>query len=50
MSQIQIIELLREEDPDVILELLELSTDELVDAFTDKIEERIEYLRKQYDL
>jgi hypothetical protein len=45
----QITELLREESPDTILELLEISADELVDTFYDKIEERIDYLRKQYE-
>lgn len=48
-SKQQIVELLRQEDPDTVLELLELSTEELVDAFYDKIEDRIEYLRKQYE-
>lgn len=44
---IHILELLRKEDPDVVIELLELSTDMLVDAFYDRAEERIEYLRNQ---
>lgn len=50
MQQLQqIISLLREENPEVVLELLELSSDELVDAFLEKIEEKFEYLRKQYE-
>lgn len=48
MTKQQILDLLREENPDVVLELLELSTQELIDAFYDKIEERLDYLRSQY--
>jgi hypothetical protein len=49
LNKHQIVDLLRDEDPDVVLELLEISTEELIDAFYDKIDERIEYLRKQYE-
>jgi hypothetical protein len=49
MNKQHLLDLLREEDPDTIVELLELSTEELLDAFYDKIEDKIDYLRKQYD-
>jgi hypothetical protein len=49
MNLLHIIELLREEDPDEVVELLDLSTDQIVDAFLDVVEERIEYLRKFYE-
>ncbi len=49
MTKQQILDLLRDEDPDTLLELLELSTEEILDAFYDKIEERLDYLRKQYE-
>ncbi len=42
-----LLELLRKENPDIVLELLDISTDELVDAFLDKVEERYEYIRNQ---
>ena len=48
MNLIDLIQQLRKEDPDVVLELLNLSTDELVDAFYDKVEERFDYLRNQF--
>jgi len=48
-SKQQIEDLLRQEDPDTVLELLEINSDELVEAFYDKIEDRIEYLRKQFE-
>ena len=49
MTLLQLIELLRNEDPDEVVELLDLSTDMLVDAFLDRVEERSEYLRKFYE-
>lgn len=37
---------LRKQEETTILELLDLTTDELVDAFLEKVEEREEYIRK----
>lgn len=46
---IKILENLRNENPDTIVDLLEISSDELVDCFLDKIEEKWEYLCNQYE-
>ena len=34
-------------DPDVLVELLNISSDELVEGFSDKIEARYQYLMKE---
>lgn len=35
--------IVQNEDPDFIVEILEISTDELLEAFHDKLEEHLEY-------
>lgn len=42
-------EYLRTVDEVALLELLDITTDELLDAFYDKIEERAAYIRKQVE-
>lgn len=40
--------LIEQTDPDVLVELLDLSSEEIAEAFADKIEERLEQLQDQY--
>lgn len=42
-----IADLLRRQDCVTILELLDISEDELVDRFMDKLDERMEYVEQQ---
>jgi hypothetical protein len=44
---IDIAELLRRQDCVTILELLDIDSDELVDRFMDKIEDRADYLERE---
>lgn len=46
----ELLDRLRHEDETYLLELINLSSDELVDAFQDQIFERQEYIRAQYAL
>lgn len=46
----ELLERLKKEDEVYLLELLNVSSDELVDMFEDKIEERQEYIREQLAL
>jgi hypothetical protein len=43
----ELLERLKREDEVYLLELINISPDELVDAFEDKIEDRQEYIRNQ---
>lgn len=47
MSRFELIEILRHTEETILLELLDISSEELVDAFLDKIHERIDYLYEQ---
>lgn len=47
MSRFELIEILRHTEETILLELLDISSEELVDAFLDKIEERLSYLYGQ---
>lgn len=49
MIKIELINLLRNEEETIILELLNLTSDDLVDAFLDKIDERFDYIEQQYE-
>jgi hypothetical protein len=49
MTLQQLINLLRNEDEVLVLEMLDIKTDELIDMFMSKVEERLEYIRKQYE-
>lgn len=44
----ELLALLRNEEETILLELLNITSDELVDAFLDKIEERYDYIERQY--
>ena len=46
----ELLERLKKEDEVYLLELLNLSSEELVDTFQDTIEERQEYIREQLAL
>ena len=43
----ELLERLKREDEVYLLELINISSDELVDMFEDKIHDRQEYIRKQ---
>jgi hypothetical protein len=45
MSKAELLERLRLLDEVSLLELMGINSDDLVDAFTDRIEERIEFIR-----
>jgi len=47
MNKIELIEVLKSTDEVSLLELLEITSEEIVDAFLDKINDRIEYLYSQ---
>jgi hypothetical protein len=49
MSKQELIEELRKVDEVTLLEILEINSSELIDAFLDKIEEKLEYLKLQID-
>lgn len=45
----ELIERLKQEDEVTVLELLEINSDELVDAFLDKLEEKQDYVTAQLE-
>lgn len=47
MSKLELIDILRNTEETILLELLDLSSEEIVDAFLDKIEDRLSYLYGQ---
>lgn len=47
MNKIELIDKLKHTDEVLLLELLEISSEELVDAFLEKINERIEFIYKE---
>lgn len=47
MNKIELIQELKQIDEVTLLELLEINSEDLVDAFLDKIDERIEYIYKE---
>lgn len=47
MNKIELIQELKHLDEVTLLELLEINSEDLVDAFLDKIDERIEYIYKE---
>lgn len=47
MNKIELIEVLKKTDEVSLLELLEITSEDIVDAFLDKINDRIEYLYTQ---
>ena len=40
--------LIEQVDPDLLVELLEISSEELIETFSDKIEDRFDNLLEQY--
>jgi hypothetical protein len=48
MSNAELLELLRDEDEVTLLELLEITSTEIVDAFHDKIIENLDRLYREY--
>ena len=42
--------LIEQTDPDILVELLDLSSEDIAEAFSDKIEERFDQLMEQYFL
>lgn len=49
MNRAELLERLKDLDEVLLLELLEITSEDLVDAFLDKVEEREEYIRGQID-
>ncbi len=49
MNKQELIERLRKTEETLLLELLDISSEELIDAFLDKIDERLEYLVRQLE-
>lgn len=49
MTKTELIQRLRREEETLLLELLDIESDEIVDAFLDKITDRLEYLYGQYE-
>lgn len=49
MTKNDLIEKLKKEDEWTILELLDINSEDLVDAFLDKITERLELVYKHYE-
>ena len=49
MINAELIERLRETDEVLLLELLGITSTEIVDAFLDRIDERNEYIREQLE-
>ena len=47
MTKIELINVLRHTEETLLLELLDLTSEDIVDAFLDKIEERLSYLYGQ---
>lgn len=47
MNKQELIERLRKTEETLLLELLDISSEELIDAFLDKINERLDYLDRQ---
>lgn len=48
MSFQELLEELKKEDETILLELLEITSDEIVDAFLDKIKDNIDRVYKNY--
>ena len=49
MSKSELITLLKTYDELLLLELLEISSEEIIDAFLDKIEDKLDYIYSQID-
>ena len=49
MTKTELIELLKHEDEWTLLELLEVNSEDIVDAFQDKIVENLERIYRHYD-
>ncbi len=49
MNKASLLEKLRKTDEVSLIELLNISSEDLVDAFLDKIDERIDYLYEQIE-
>lgn len=49
MTKTQLILKLRNEEETLLVDLLNLTSTEIVDAFLDRIDERYEYLLNQYE-
>jgi hypothetical protein len=49
MNQLQLIQKLRDEEETILVELLNLTSTEIVDAFLDRIKERYDYICAQYE-
>ena len=49
MNKLELIERLRKTEETLLLELLDITSEDIVDAFLDKINDRLEYLDRQLE-
>lgn len=49
MSKAELLERLKSTEETILLELLDLSSEDLVDAFLEKIDDNIDHLYRYYD-
>lgn len=49
MNKSDLLDKLRRTEETILLELLDITSEELVDAFLDKIDERIEFIDRQLE-
>lgn len=50
MTKQEVVEQLRQLDEVTLLEILEVTSEELVDVFLDKIDDKLEYLQQQLSI
>ena len=49
MTKQQLLQKLKDEEETILIELLDLKSEDIVDAFLDRIAERYEYIYAQYE-
>ncbi len=49
MTREKLIEKLRKVEETILLELLDLNSDDIVDAFLDRVNDRYDYIEKQFE-
>lgn len=49
MTKVELLRRLRDEEETLLVDLLNLTSTEIVDAFLDRIDDRLGYLLKQYE-
>lgn len=49
MNKVELIEKLKQMDEITVLELLEINSSDLIDAFVDKVDDKADYIRGQLE-